>query len=276
MLRVQQNAQKALKERQHNMSENNVELLAFVSKALRMRIHFEIYRPIFSMHTFFDLFCNESPHVMRQVCHEAVKVMAVVRGDVLFYSGEMPGHPKTYIVQGGKLLYRRDAEQKTNVGANAWVSEAVLWQEWMHCGTLMATTDSRLLAIDAKKFQSICIQFDYPGPVDPTFYAVQFVEDLNKAAPEDISDLFHTRFSVQPNTGRHGGHFGHGKEKKEKFGATVTLDASQDVGSTSSRRESTRRASTASRRQAIRQSVSTIPDALRRVSTSARRVSFFT
>merc|ERR1711972_421251 len=63
---------------------------------------------------------------------------------------------------------------------NLWTSD------WMHCGTLRATTDCTLLAVDAKEFQHTL------GPYSSkeTFgYATWFVNQLNTQSREHYTDI---------------------------------------------------------------------------------------
>merc|ERR1712217_84095 len=73
------------------------------------------------------------------------------------------------------------------VGAQNWVSEAVLWtHDWVHCGMLRAATDCRLLALDAQKFQESCGSF---ASTHAHQYAVAFVKELNEEDADFQTDI---------------------------------------------------------------------------------------
>lgn len=184
-LRIQQNAQRVLREKQHNMSEDHVELLAVVSKPLRTQLHFEMYSPTFCHHPFFEKYCRECPHVMRLVCHDATSMITVATRDILFAAGEMPAKPTMYFICSGNFLYTTPHGKVSRLAQGAWLAEASLWCQWMHVGTLMSLGESRLQVLDAKTFQSICVQFDHSDCFDTHAYAIHFVRALNMNADAD-------------------------------------------------------------------------------------------
>jgi len=72
------------------------------------------------------------------------------------------------------------------VGESNWLSEAVLWTQWRHQGTLRAVSECQLLALDAFKFQSIVSKF----PMNSVrTYAEEFVKILGTTRREELSDM---------------------------------------------------------------------------------------
>merc|ERR1712232_290963 len=71
-VRVNRNAQHALRENQLFMPEKNVELLALISGPLRVEIHFELYSRILDVHPFFLNFIRDCPQVAKAITHTAV------------------------------------------------------------------------------------------------------------------------------------------------------------------------------------------------------------
>jgi len=67
-----------------------------------------------------------------------------------------------------------------------WMCEAFLWTHWSHCGTARASQTSRLLALDAEKFQSIIATFPTPHA---RHYAELFVEAINEFEIDELTDL---------------------------------------------------------------------------------------
>jgi len=179
-IRVQRNAQHALHEQQRLMPENEVELLHLVSEALREELHFEMYSPVLEVHSFFAVYTNECPQVMRKVCHIAMSTLLISTGDVVFNAGEIPQFPKMYVVCSGTLEYIPLSGNVIEVFAAHWLSEAVLWTPWMHRGVLKATSEGRLCLLDAMRFQEIVGCFDHtPQQIDPKHYACNYVKHLN-------------------------------------------------------------------------------------------------
>jgi hypothetical protein len=69
-----------------------------------------------------------------------------------------------------------------------WLSEAVLWtKDWLHCGTLRAFTDCRLLMLDATLFRDVMGSWQMP---QVNSYAAAFVVGINKGVEDEtLTDL---------------------------------------------------------------------------------------
>jgi hypothetical protein len=178
-LRVQRNAQHAVRERLRHIPEGEVDLLESVSGPLRVELHFEMYAPLFRVHPFFDHYIHECPQVMRKVCHVATHTVVFSPGDVIFHAGECLSEPKMYIVMDGVLQYTPIWGEISTVEIDTWLSEASLWTAWVHQGTLRADSFCRLCTLDAKQFQELAVSFDHPE-FDPRLYATSFIEELNQ------------------------------------------------------------------------------------------------
>jgi len=216
--RVQRNAQHLLLERQRLIPEGSVELLQLVSTPLRVELHFELYFPVFRNHPFFARFTEVCLHIMQKVCHSATTTMSVSQGDIVFNVGEIPQKPKVVFLMNGALNYvtmsemaglgeigrspseilkqnmtrgskssgLRDTGFGTTVIEGEWLAEPFLWTHWMCRGLLCASTDSRLVLLDAGKFQDTVSAFNH-SEFNPKVYAGVFVEELNDL--EDLSDI---------------------------------------------------------------------------------------
>jgi len=211
-IRVQRNAQHAILEQQRFMPEDKVELLQLVSEPLRSDIHCELYRPVLEVHPFFQKWAQEHHEVVRNICHRGLSVMTLSLGDVLFTEGEAPSQPKMYFVCTGTLRYvlreqgacaEEELQSSQHVRPGQWLSEAVLWTTWSHCGVLTAMTECRLLALDTQAFQDIVLRYRTGSNLFVRVYAQEFVAALN--ASNAISDLFSldpaeypTAFAVPP------------------------------------------------------------------------------
>merc|ERR1712039_548816 len=97
------------------------------------------------------------------------------------------GSPKMFIVVSGTLSYINSEGEATLVTAGQWIADGTLWTTWTHLGDLMAVSDCRLFALDARKFQEIASQFEHTEWT--TSYAAQFIENLNKLKDEELSDV---------------------------------------------------------------------------------------
>jgi len=184
-MRIQRNALHSLSDQQFFLPEASVDLLQVVSEPLRVELHYEVYLPMFAPHPFFACYSEECPQVMRGVCHRAMSMAIVSRGDVVFYTGEIPANPKMFMVCTGVLKYTGAVTR--SVVEKEWISEACLWTEWIHRGELVAHKDCRLGLLDAQSFQHTVSQF-HRQSFDVKAYAEEFVNELNSQMP-NISDL---------------------------------------------------------------------------------------
>merc|ERR1712050_61659 len=113
-------------------------------------------------HPFLRCYSEVNPVGFRNLCHTATETISILQGDVVFRDMETTPDPKAFLIVSGMLSYSKGGLQdseaselnKKEVSHKNWISEANLWtSDWMHCGTLRATTDCTLLAVDAKEFQ---------------------------------------------------------------------------------------------------------------------------
>jgi hypothetical protein len=111
----------------------------------------------------------------------------VSSGDIIFSAGEMPSKPKMYFICTGTMQYHHFNGQFTELHDRDWISEPVLWTNWMHRGHLMAGSDSRLCYLDSLTFQEISCQFAHHN-FDVKAYAHHFVDGLNACEePDDLA-----------------------------------------------------------------------------------------
>lgn len=198
-LRLTRNAKHALDERRQMVHEDFVEVIKLVSEPLRIDLHFEIYGPSLSAHPFFELYMAACPYVTKRICHKAMSMTLVGSGDTVFSTGEIPTHPRMFIVNQGCFEYRLGgsfgAEALTtggegdHIGPGMWLAEAVLWVSWTHRGMFTAAENCCLLMLDARDFQAIASHFEYSSDFDPKVYAERIVLHLNESDPDKLSDM---------------------------------------------------------------------------------------
>lgn len=186
-LRVQRNAQHVMMERKQNVPEESVDLLKVISEPLRVEIHFEIFSSTLMTHPFFADFHEIDPPGIRKACHECVSLVSLSVGDVLFAEGETPTNPRLFFMKGGTTHYMQESQSEPqSVQHPQWMCEPVLWTTWTHCGTLRAASESRLLALDAERFQAIC-SGSHDGHIRR--YAEEYVSALNEREKGELTDL---------------------------------------------------------------------------------------
>jgi hypothetical protein len=169
------------------MAEHTVTLFKLISEPLRSEIHLEIYSAVLMAHPFFCCYRDANLAGIRKVCHTCVSIVSLSVGDVLFSELEVPTQPRMFFMKSGLTKYRQEAStEPVNVQRPQWLCEPVLWTTWTHCGTLQAVTESTLMAVDAKQFQSVC-----SSAVDThlTRYAEVFVTLLNQLGEGCLTDI---------------------------------------------------------------------------------------
>ncbi|CAE8592031.1 unnamed protein product [Polarella glacialis] len=186
--RVCRNAKHAIS---GDLTPDTVDLLGVISEPLKIEMHFEIYSRILAWHPFFHDYLTDSTggQVMRRVCHQAMSMLLLASGDVVFSSGEEPSDPKMYIVVSGQLGYLDSYGETTVLHERMWAAEAAIWTQWKHRGTLTATSDVKLALLDAETFQYICkrqMKKQKKG-FTPKRYASEFVEEMNNV--DDLTDI---------------------------------------------------------------------------------------
>lgn len=187
VVRIQRNARHLVFQKQGDLEEENVELLAIISESLKTELKMEIRAPVLTCHPFFQRYLELVPSGMRQLCREAVFLRVATPGDELFRAGEAPVVPEMYFISKGIAVYDRHPHNLAEVWPQEWVAEPVLWTSWIHCGTLNTQTHCRVLAVDAKIFQNIVKTSE--KFVDSEAYATDFVSRLNAADELELTDL---------------------------------------------------------------------------------------
>eukprot|EP00928_Gymnodinium_smaydae_P005475 TRINITY_DN11861_c0_g1_i1.p1 TRINITY_DN11861_c0_g1~~TRINITY_DN11861_c0_g1_i1.p1 ORF type:complete len:902 (+),score=131.64 TRINITY_DN11861_c0_g1_i1:112-2817(+) len=184
-VKVRQNAEHMADKLRNHMPESSVELLSLISERLRQEIHFEIYGNTLFNHNLFSCYNDVNPEGIRKICHNAVDIAAVSFEDLIFANGELGTY--MYFSVSGRLSYmqgRTEVQEPVEVGM--WLSEAVLWTSWSHCGTLQARDDADILQMHATTFQTIMSK--YPSH-HMKAYAHHFVALLKTIPSHQLSDM---------------------------------------------------------------------------------------
>eukprot|EP00931_Biecheleriopsis_adriatica_P024060 TRINITY_DN15082_c0_g2_i2.p1 TRINITY_DN15082_c0_g2~~TRINITY_DN15082_c0_g2_i2.p1 ORF type:complete len:931 (+),score=181.71 TRINITY_DN15082_c0_g2_i2:33-2795(+) len=155
-LKVQRNAHYAVKAAEQKTHESSIELLSLISEPLMIRLHYEMFTPIFSKCHFLRCFMLLNDAAMRKICHVAVSIEHISKDDVIFAEMEKPLEPKVLFNMGGKLQYLQMTGEKRIIAPHKhWLSEMTLWtDDWLHKGTARAETDCRILSLDVNKFRA--------------------------------------------------------------------------------------------------------------------------
>ncbi|CAJ1383465.1 unnamed protein product [Effrenium voratum] len=187
----------------------NLEVLQTALPAELLRILFSAARsPTLMHHGFFMQMKRQHPHVIVDICVDAVSEMHLLAGDTVFEPGRQGF--RMYLCDAGKLAYSMDNDMVHEAGTlhlhaekrgccprsqvtptdfpgkdmvelpvGCFLSEAALWtSSWLHAGHLSAVTDSQVFAIKAEEFGR-CIQRDSTVLCDVVIYARYFVQEMN-------------------------------------------------------------------------------------------------
>eukprot|EP00928_Gymnodinium_smaydae_P025731 TRINITY_DN20407_c0_g1_i1.p1 TRINITY_DN20407_c0_g1~~TRINITY_DN20407_c0_g1_i1.p1 ORF type:complete len:824 (+),score=145.55 TRINITY_DN20407_c0_g1_i1:187-2658(+) len=187
--RVSRNARHGFKERQRQVPEDDVEVLALVSEPLRVEVHFEIHSPLLLEHPLFAKLMDMSPMVIRRIAHTAIHEIPLSAGDWVFNAGELPATPSVLFIASGSLQYffqmqeldKRQSGCITSLIAERgnWLCEAILWTHWIFLGTLRATCDCRIMMLGVAELNNIIMRTPQLKPTLMS-YAEAYVASLNK------------------------------------------------------------------------------------------------
>jgi len=174
--------------------ESNAESLRRLSTELLVDLLEEMRVPPLSAHPFFVPLRTKFPHLVRELCHEALQPILKSPDDIVFSVNEACS--KMYVIISGHAQYianihPRDAgpggqtQTRRTLHGGQWVSEAALWTSWVHRGELRAVTDCLLFAVDASGFASV-ISNHKSAHQFAASYARKFVEGLNRGIQTDL------------------------------------------------------------------------------------------
>lgn len=160
------------------MTEKDVVLLPQLTAHLRGELQVELHTKKVCVHPFFEKL-RKNKAVMNNMCNSAIQTLPIAFGDVVFVSGRLSTH--MYIMIDGACDYiphdRRHPE--TRVGKNSWISEAVLWTEWVTQGQMQGFVESTATGVDSAKFRTVLRNNPLQMNVARA-YATAFLDVLNQ------------------------------------------------------------------------------------------------
>jgi len=183
---LRRNASKAM--HMQHIAESHVALLQTVSRPLQVELRHEMHSPILCTHGFFFTNGAQYPHAMREACHTCTSVDFFSWGDIVFHTGERDPECRIFFVRQGHLEYNHMSGHISDIMDSDFVSEASLWLDWTHCGSLANRDDhTSLLEFSALKFQDVVRKYEHHD-LCPWAYAKMFLEKA-KAFNDDLSDV---------------------------------------------------------------------------------------
>ena len=207
-LKVRRYLEYAYAFQRQRVQAKDVQLLSLLSEPLRDEMRHAQVSANLVLHPLFRQ-CNTRIKLFSKALVES----GLARGDLLFACGEeakcmyflawgrlsyslghfaqpLPGSPSS------DILPNQDEEDTEHLYEGHWVSEPVLWVEWLHLGDAQACTECQLLAVPKDMF-SEAIASSRPLFRCLREYAARFVDYLNRLADFELTDLTHQVISSQ-------------------------------------------------------------------------------
>jgi hypothetical protein len=199
-VRMRRHLEHTIVAKQRHLHEKEVHLLKMLSEPLLMELHFEIYMKYLDCHPFFHKFSETNPTGIRKLCHTAIAEVTVSRHDILFNVGDRA--EKVFFVQSGMLAYTSAGTKYEKVHPSSdspdWLCEACLWTKWMCVGCAEGTERTVVVTVGSNEFLEV-VKSCKGLLFHPIRYAQMFVDYLNAADEDDLSDL--PAHKGSPNTG---------------------------------------------------------------------------
>jgi len=188
-------------------------VLDMLPSMLQAEVHTEVRGPVLKTHAFFAALGDAYPKPFRVLCYEALKPMSPAPQELIF--APQFDCVEMYFIVSGVCRYTPmtlqqlkinnqsgfdpeecslDAEgsdlRGVDLGKGKWLSEAVLWTTWEHCGVLKSLGDSTLLLLTPSAFERVAKSHP-PAHASIVLYAREFVAALNRFGRSytDIIDL---------------------------------------------------------------------------------------
>lgn len=132
--------------------EQDVKAFEQLPDSLRIKLHWEVYEPVILPHPLFFNLSSQDPSGLVEISHRSMNEKILGQGHELFHFGKTS--ERMYFVGKGLLDYvpSQDGAEAREIPHNHWLSEMVLWMNWIHRGTVSARENSELVELDSKKF----------------------------------------------------------------------------------------------------------------------------
>lgn len=183
-MRVKNYADELLDRQRAKTREVNV--LSQLPPVLRIDLELEIHSKTLQSHGLFHAYLKGYLQAMRSLCNSAIDTLVLFQGNQLFSEGQLGEN--MYFVIDGSMEYSWQGEEFL-VANNEYVSEAVLWIEWVHCGEMLAGgMCNNVLAVKSEKFNEVASGHRRTRNFT-AFYAEGFLDKLNQMQADEIHDL---------------------------------------------------------------------------------------
>eukprot|EP00929_Paragymnodinium_shiwhaense_P057371 TRINITY_DN28711_c0_g1_i1.p1 TRINITY_DN28711_c0_g1~~TRINITY_DN28711_c0_g1_i1.p1 ORF type:complete len:854 (+),score=246.35 TRINITY_DN28711_c0_g1_i1:84-2645(+) len=182
------------------MKPEEITSFKLLPKGIRERITVETFRPILTVHPFFEFYSSFDTEGFRSVCQQAISQSTLLPTEEVFWN-HVSDVNRMIFVQAGGLDYYPDAySQSIHVPPGWWCCEEALWTSRpMVCGALAAGPGgAEIVCIIGKDFMSTTRIRKKSRSFLKT-YAEVFVESFNEASEDEnqLDLLFNGRSRIQ-------------------------------------------------------------------------------
>merc|ERR1712136_325836 len=142
--------------------EKDLKVLATLPEILKSKLRDELFSPTLTKAPFMLVISAIDSHGMSGLCFKAVTEKSLVPKEELFVDGMVA--TKMYFLSAGAMEYVRKTGGVVATKENQQASEPALWMNWLHCGTLSATSHCEVLELDSKCFRAILLTHETSLP----------------------------------------------------------------------------------------------------------------
>eukprot|EP00448_Togula_jolla_P034877 CAMPEP_0170625472 /NCGR_PEP_ID=MMETSP0224-20130122/30776_1 /TAXON_ID=285029 /ORGANISM="Togula jolla, Strain CCCM 725" /LENGTH=505 /DNA_ID=CAMNT_0010952047 /DNA_START=215 /DNA_END=1733 /DNA_ORIENTATION=+ len=211
-----------------------VKLLEALPETLQVELHEQTRLPLLQCAHFFLSLSSTSHAAVRELCHEAISAAVILARDVCFDLGESCCVVR--FIESGELRYVHSevpsgmdsrgsrgisSQHIREVGPEDYLSEAVLWTKWEHCGSLIARRDSAMLELHADRFEAVVANHETTC-LHCTRYARVFLWNLHRNL-DNLSDMISTPMDMSSCEVKQDSHFIFISHFKKESGTEATL-----------------------------------------------------
>eukprot|EP00931_Biecheleriopsis_adriatica_P087878 TRINITY_DN62289_c0_g1_i1.p1 TRINITY_DN62289_c0_g1~~TRINITY_DN62289_c0_g1_i1.p1 ORF type:complete len:957 (-),score=132.64 TRINITY_DN62289_c0_g1_i1:27-2897(-) len=164
------------------ITEEEVPALKLLTFQLSRELRYAVRGDQIKSHSLMCVLGNISDTVLPEICDQAMKLIAIPAGDVVFHLGDAAD--RTYIVDHGQVTYESGDDVVQVVDSGAWLSEAALWTLWRHVGEAMAVRQCQLFALEAEPMLDIVEKYANIGRLVVAYGAV-YHSHVQAATPPD-------------------------------------------------------------------------------------------
>lgn len=170
--------------------EQDVTILEHLPEGLRLDLHTEVYMPVLVPHPlFWHHFHCVKDHSLARVCDEAMRESYVSEAEKLFDYGA--DATSMYFFARGDCKYIKGSDLKkatvTDVPDKSQFSEAALWVNWRHKGSIASRGGYEVVELDARIYQAIIAA--HSAAIYISRYARLYLAQMMLLSEPDLSDL---------------------------------------------------------------------------------------